>query len=267
MQSRPVSIDEMLLGSTTDSPAPFNIEGYKLYLTSEEYKTAQRKALAENYRAQKALQQTTFDILKTLADPEKRDKLFSAVCLVHKNILEEENANLEVSIVMQQSFDEKDDLDFLLQNKHSKFYKAAEVFDRHQEHPVQKSLTKGKYIGRRTVKKQKTPMQHFNNLIEAKTKMSKDQRLEALENSMEETRSMMVLLANNQVELANQLGTAQKNLLTLQETVTDLRKLKLYILLTSSKKPVTTKELAKKFEVSERTIKYWRKQLRQEGYI
>lgn len=267
MQSRPVSIDEMLLGSTTDSPAPFNIEGYKLYLTSEEYKTAQRKALAENYRAQKALQQTTFDILKTLADPEKRDKLFSAVCTVHKNILEEENANLEVSIVMQQSFDEKDDLEFLLQNKHSKFYKTAEVFDRHQEHPIQKSLTKGKYIGRRTVKKQKTPMQHFNTLIEAKTKMSKDQRLEALENSMEETRSMMVLLASNQAELANQLGSAQKSLLTLQETVKDLRKLKLYILLKSSTKHVTTKELARRFEVSERTIKYWRKELRDEGYL
>lgn len=267
MQSRPVSIDEMLLGSTTDSPAPFNIEGYKLYLTSEEYKTAQRKALAENYRAQKALQQTTFDILKTLADPEKRDKLFSAVCTVHKNILEEENANLEVSIVMQQSFDEKDDLDFLLQNKHSKFYKAAEVFDKHAEHPIQKSLTKGKYIGRRTVKKQKTPMQHFNNLIEAKTKMSKDQRLEALENSMEETRRMLALLANNQVDLAMQLDTTQKDLSTLQETVKDLRKLKLYVLICNSKKRQTNYQLANALNVSESSIKRWKKELREEGYL
>lgn len=263
----PVNIDEMLSGSASDKAPSFNIEEYKRHLTSEEYKTAQIKALAENYRAQKVLQQSNFNILKTLADPEKRDKLFTAVCTVHKNILEEDNANLEVDTLMSQSFDAQADLEFLLQNKHSKFYKAAEVFDQHELHPVQKKLTKGKYIGRRSVKKQKTPMQHFNNLIEAKTKMSKDQRLEALESSMEETRSMMILLANNQVELANQLDTSQKNLLTLQETVTDLRKLKLYILLSSAKSTLTTKELAKKFEVSERTIKYWRKDLRQEGYI
>lgn len=262
-----VDIDSVLQGSYQDSPTPLNIEGYQLHLTSEEYRAAQRKALAVNYRAQKVLQQTTFNILKTLADPEKRDKLFSAVCTVHKTILEEENVNLEINAMLSQSFEEKDDLDFLLQNKHSKFYKAAEVFDRHVLHPVQKRLTKGRYIGRRTVKKQKTPMQHFNNLIEAKTKMSKDQRLEALEQAMEETRRTMALLANNQAELAGQLDDTQKSLSKLSETVKDLRKLKLYILLNNAKRVIPTKELAAKFEVSERTIKYWRKELRQEGYL
>lgn len=263
----PVNIDEMLSGSASDKAPSFNIEEYKRHLTSEEYKTAQIKALAENYRAQKVLQQSTFNILKTLADPEKKDKLFTAVCTVHKNILEEDNANLEVDTLMSQSFDAQADLEFLLQNKHSKFYKAAEVFDQHELHPIQKKLTKGKYIGRRSVKKQKTPMQHFTNLIEAKTKMSKDQRLEALESSMEETRRLMALLANNQVELAMQLDTTQKDLSTLQETVKDLRKLKLYVLICNSTKRQTNYQLARSLDVSESSIKRWKKELKQEGYL
>lgn len=265
-ENKAVTIDEMIAGLTIEGSA-FNLPEYQKHLTSEEFKQEQIKALIQNYRDQQILKRNQINILKTIADPEKRDKLFTAVCAVHKNILEEKDASLGIDAVMHDSFEKPDDLNFLLENKHSKFYRSTDVLDAHAEHPVQKQLVKGKYIGRRTVKKQNTPMQHFNTLIEAKSKMSKDQRLEALEQGMEETRNMLVLLANNQTELANQLSETQKNLLTLQDTVTDLRKLKLYILLSSTKKNITTKELAKKFEVSERTIKYWRRELRQEGYL
>lgn len=262
-----VDIDEMLSGSASDKAPSFNIEGYKQHLTSEEHKTAQIKALAENHRDQRILRQRQMNILMAMADPEKRDKLFKAVSTVHLNLLEEQDANLEVDAVIQHSFDTPEDLAFLLANKHSKFYRSTEVLDLHNEHPVQKQMLKGKYVGRRLIKKQKTPMQHFSTLAEAKSKMTKDQRLDALEKSMEDQQRMLTLLANNQIELANQLGETQKSLFDLQQTVTDLRKLKLYVILCNSKKRQTNYQLAKALDVGERTINRWKKELKQEGYL
>ena len=263
-----VTIDELLQGSAKDGVA-FDIQALNQHLNSEDYRTDQLKALAENHRDQKILRQQQFNILLALSDPAKRERLFNAVCAVHQNILEvQDETSVSVDTVIQHSFDKPEDASFLMENKHSKFYRSAEVLDVHNEHPVQKQMMKGKYLGRRTVKKQKTPMQHFNHLVEAKSKMTKDQRLEALENSMQETRQMMVLLASNQVELAEQLGETQKSLATLQDTVKDLRKLKLYVIIHNNKgKPLTTKQLAKSLDVSERTIKYWKKELRDEGYL
>ena len=260
-------IENMLqLSKETNKSPSFTIEVYQNQINSPEYKQNQLKKLATNYREQRALQQANWNILRSLADPEKRDKLFTAVCTVHKNILEEQNANLEVTQVILHSFDQPKDLDFLLSNKHSKFYRSADVLDFHKEHPVQQQMQKGKYIGRRDVKKQKTPMQHFNHLAEAKNKMQKDQRLEALERSMEETRNTLALLANNQLELAQQLGTAQKDLATLQETVKDMRKLKLYVLINNSNR-MTNQKLAASLGVSQITIKRWKKELRDGGYL
>lgn len=262
-----VTIDELLQGSAKDGVA-FDIQALNQHLNSADYRTEQLKALAGLHRDQKILKQQQFNILMALADPEKRDKLFKAVSTVHLNLLEEQDADLEVDQIIQHSFDTPEDVNFLLENKHSKFYRSTEVLDAHQEHPVQKQMMKGKYIGRRLVKKQKTPMQHFNTIVEAKSKMSKDQRLEALENSMEEQRRMMALLASNQIELASQLGETQKSLATLQETVKDLRKLKLYVLICNNKgKILTNKQLAKSLDISERTVKYWKKELRDEGYL
>lgn len=262
-----VTIDELLTGSSKTG-ATFNITDYQKHLTSEEYKQEQLKALAQNYQQQQVLKRNQMNILKAIADPEKRDKLFTAVCVVHKNILEEQDESIGIEDVMTHSFEKPEELSFLIENKHSKFYRSTDVLDTYEEHPVQKQLVKGKYIGRRLVKKQKTPMQHFNTLIEAKSKMSKDQRLEALEQGMEETRRMLALLANNQLELASQLDTAKKSLDDLSKVVKDLRKLKLYVLICNNKgKTLTNKELATSLDISERTVKYWKKELRTEGYL
>lgn len=265
-----VDIDTMLEGSATGLKNPVataeGVEAYKQQFDSPEYKAEQRKILAELHQEQRSLQQRRFEILRSFVDPEKRDRLFKVVKTVHGSILGHKADFIVLDELVEETFEDPADLAFLQANKHSKFYRATDVMDEFALNPVQKELVKGKYYGRRIVKKQHTPMQHFNTLIDAKGKLSRDQRLEALENSMLETRRTLALLANNQVELAQQLGTAQKDLATLQETVKDLRKLKLYVLINNSKK-MTNKKLAESLGVSDRTIRTWKKELKDEGYL
>lgn len=265
-QTKTLDIDTVLALSKGELPAPLNIEQYQEALNSEATRQQHLLLLAQNWREQKKLQQQQLTLLRALADPEKKDKLFTVVSSVHLGILQEEDPCAELEDIMTSSLANPVDLTFLLQNKNSKFYRSAEVMDKHSEHPVQQTLVKRKYIGRRSVKKQKTPMQHFNHLMDAKVKMQKDDRLLALENSMLETRQALALLANNQVELQQQLGTVQKDLATLQEKEKDLRKLKLYVLINNSKR-ITNQKLAESLDVSPRTIKRWKKELKDEGYL
>lgn len=265
-----VSIDDMLAGSATgvNNPVatPEGMQQYQDYFNSDQFKADQIKALAENYKDQKSLTQRRFEILRNLSDPLKQDKLFKFVSVVHGCILGKTADFIILDDCIQESMKTDEDLNFMLANKHSKFYRTTDVMDEFQLNPVQKELVKRRHYGRRLVKKQKTPMQHFNTLIDAKGKLNRDQRLEALENSMLETRQALALLANNQVELQQQLGTVQKDLATLQETVKDLRKLKLYVLISNSKK-TTNGKLAESLDVSIATIKRWKKELKDEGYL
>lgn len=252
---------------------PFNFEEYQEYLQSDEFKKQQLKRLVDNHRLRKSLDLETSSILSTFSDPIKKAKLYKAVSQVWNGVLESDTGVRTIEDIVNISLDTEECVKFLYENKHSNYFPSDKVFDEYLEHPIQKKLTKTKHLGKRQAKKQKTPMQTISYVYSAKSNSDRDDKLISIEKSLAEAHYMISLLAVNQAGLSLQVDQNNQQLCDViervalvEEKIKNKRKLKLYALHTSDKKP-TTQELAEELGISLRTVKYWLKELRQLGFI
>lgn len=252
----------------TDDYKPFSFEDYQQEITSEDFRKTQIKRLTENYRLQKSLERENYSILLGFSDLEKKEKLFNTVSKVYVGVLEADTIDNTIEDIVSYSLDTEESIKFLYDHRNSQHFPSGKVFEEHLEHPTQKLLTKSGHIGKRGMNKQKTPMQTLNFVYSAKSNSDRDFRLKEIEKSLAEAHYMISLLAVNQVETTlkvdqqnTQLSEVKHRLSLVEDKIKDQRKLKLYALYTSDKKP-STKELSKELGMDVRTIQRWLKELR-----
>lgn len=251
----------------------FNINTYQEDLFSEDFRKKQIETLTNNYRAMKTIEQQNLAILKSFSDPERNEKLIGVVDKVWSGVLETNTEDHTIDDIVAKSLNSSDLVDFLHQYRNKGYFPSGVVFDNHKDHPKQKLLVKGKYMGKRDCNKQKTPMQTINYVYKAKSENDRDQRMLEIEKSLSDAHYMISLLAVNQSEISNQLmrtseemQEVRNRLDAVESEIKDSRKVKLYAIYTS-KKDLTIAEMSKEIGVSVRTTKYWIKELRNKGYL
>lgn len=129
------------------------------------------------YAEKKALAIREFALRKQLADPEKNKRLYEIAKTLYIKVL---NTNVDDDLNQKEfiqnvldSLDEKDS-EFFLVHKYDAFHKSGNLFKLHNENPIQKTLTKGSYIGLRTINKLQTLQQVIKCLADAKFQQHKD---------------------------------------------------------------------------------------------
>ncbi|AHX01107.1 hypothetical protein M316_0042 [Nitrincola phage 1M3-16] len=114
---------------------------------------------------------------------------------------------------------------------------SKEVFERLQDHPIQKMLCRKKMLSKRTLKKSRTPKQHINTVWSSKMKYHESIRVDRLE---QEHKVMSAKIHALQVMIEEGLG---KN----KEIQSFLMK----------EQGLTNKQISEVMQVSVRTIKRW----------
>lgn len=133
-------------------------------LSPEDMRNLSRQRLIQINRERKALDHKAMQILISMADPEKKERILLIVEKMHKAILDNDAEFLEL---LNKELSE-DDVEFYSKHKHDKFFKSAEVFDKFVKHPVQKTMLTTKCVSKRKVKTSKTANQHMEYMILAK---------------------------------------------------------------------------------------------------
>ena len=127
---------------------PFDFNTYQEEINSEEFKKQQLKRLSDNARLVKALEWENISILSSFSsDPEKKRKLQGTVSQVYTGVLESNTEEHSIEDIVGFSLD-KEDSDFLHNNRNYQHFNSTEVFEEHLEHPVQKILTKTGHLGK-----------------------------------------------------------------------------------------------------------------------
>lgn len=240
-----------------------------LCLDKGEQSQRHKQALINTTREIKALENQKLKMLSAMTDKEKQRKLFESVCKAHKGILEIDGG---LDFVLSSCFeDELDQLEWFLANRHSRFFKSADVFKLNESNEFQKKLVKDGAICLRGLKKSKTANQHITYMHTGKEMYSRqkklEQQLDELEKRLAMNEQLTTSLATQQVSLSEFVKNSSssissdiqdiKNIVTrLSGKVTDTRKVTAYVLLTSDKR-ATHKSVGEVLNVSTKTIQRW----------
>lgn len=231
-------------------------------LTEKQKRDLQIEALTNNNREIRALQERQLLILQGLSDAEKINKLYDSVCKAHKGILYEDGTLPEV---LTACFDgELDELEFLLANRHTSFYKSSDVFLKYKDDPVQKDLVKNKAVSLRGVKKSKTAHQHMAYMHSGKDMYSRQKKLEKQLDELQERLAMNERITSSILTQQTLLtecvvgvkGDMDELVHKLKGKITDMRKAAAYNILKSDTK-ATNSSVAKVFNVDRKTIRKW----------
>jgi len=252
---------------------PFNIKEYQDYLEGEDYRSYQIARLKELHRESKIINLEKINILTSFSDSEKNKRLVEVVTDIWGGVLNTDTQNSTIEDIVSMSVEAQEDIDLLKESKNKPNFPSGDVFDLHSQHPTQKKLTKTKHLSKRSVNKQKTPMQTINYVYNAKSNSDRDDRLLEIEKHLAEMDYKLSLLAVNQLDIGVQVDNnttemieIKQRLSLVEDKIKDDRKLKLYAIYTSKKEP-NISEMATEIGVSIRTIKYWLKELRKLGVI
>lgn len=251
----------------------FNIDEYQECLTGDAYRKDQLRKLADNHRMLKSIQYENFGILKSLSDTEHTKKLLDVVIKVWGGVLEANTESLSIDEIVSRTLVSEEVIKFLNEHRNKPHFQSDKVFDSYIDNTMQRKLVKGKYMGKREAKKQKTPMQTINYVYNAKTSSDKSDRMQKIEKSLEEAHYMISLLAVSYNDLgvhmehnSNEIKEVRARLSAVEKQVKDSRKLKLYAIYTSNKK-LTYQEMANEIGISLRTVKYWIQEMKDQGLI
>jgi len=213
--------------------------------TKEELRAAAIRELIAVNRDKKELQDRALQLLFTLSDSEKTGKVLDIVDKLHKGILDDV-PDLDVLI---EELLAPEELELFNQARNSHFSKGVEVFEKYKEHPVQKKMQKVGCIGRRKVKKGRTPIQHIGIMIQAKEFYELKRRVETLEElskvHSEEIRTLTELSGADTSLLSGTLSTKKIAFKKVLEQNPNL----------------TRKQLSAMFGISERTVYNWKEEL------
>ncbi|TCB73758.1 winged helix-turn-helix domain-containing protein [Acinetobacter sp. ANC 4173] len=112
-----------------------------------------------------------------VTDPEKNKKLYALSQIMYVKVLEEEvddSTSTRACLKKIQSTLDTEDFTFCSNHKYDVFSRGPSLFKLYAEHPIQQSLVKGKYLGKRTIRNTKTLQQVLKCILEAKIQQQKD---------------------------------------------------------------------------------------------
>jgi hypothetical protein len=248
----------------------FDIKDFNENVFSEEYKKEQIKKLSLNYAKLKSLSMENVNILRQFYDPEKNDKVFDCVDKIWLGNLEVDTYEHSLEDIVNLSLECAEDVKFFDENKHKQFFPAVLVMEKHMDHPTQKMLMKEKLLGRRDVKKQKTPMQTIKMIYKVKSDSDQRERLKALEDvvsALQDRQSNFEsTITQKTAQIEDDVSILKNRLLDVRKVVKKPKKFQLYQLYAEDDGK-TNQEMADILGVSLRTVKYWLKELRELGVI
>lgn len=202
------------------------------------------KELFKISRTEKELKHRKLQILSQLSNTTKNQELLAVVDKLHKAILEN---SPDIQALMDLHLTEEEKLLFL-KNKNKGFFKGAQIFEKYQEHPVQKNMQKAGYINRRKIKKEKTPSNHVGVIAKAKKDYERDRRLEVLE--------ILSRMHTQQIDSIVALTQQNKDLIA---GSTQTKKIA-FNKIRKEQPNMTQSALAELFGVTDRTIRNWIKE-------
>lgn len=112
-----------------------------------------------------------------VTDPDKSKKLYKLSEIMYIKVLEEEvedSTSTRACLKNIESTLDTEDFTFCSNHKYDVFGKGLNLFKLYEEHPIQKSLVKEKYLGKRAIQNTKTLQQLLKCILEAKIKQKKD---------------------------------------------------------------------------------------------
>lgn len=157
-----------------------NLDMEEYELDPSEVRHFNRRKLSEINSAEKALKQERKNIIISMSDPEKRDRLRNVVRNLHRAMLEKEGSFADI---IESSVSTEDVL-FFLDNKHDKFTYGVNIFEEFIEHHIQKKLVSGGFMSKRDIKKQKSPYQHLKCVFDSNSDMRTREDLENMKKSI-----------------------------------------------------------------------------------
>lgn len=250
----------------------FNIKEYQEYLISDEYKEIQLKKITDNYRLMKSIELENRHILSAFSDPEKKQKMIDTVNQVWGVVLDTNTEQHTIEDIVKMTL-ESDNVQFLNDNKHMRFFPATVMYEDHTDNKVQKKLVRGKYLSKRQTKKQKTPLQTISYVYGAKNASDRNDKLNCIEQSLQDAHTMITKLAVNQLQMqqhidlnSSNIGGIQVALEEVQKLYSDTRKVQLYTLYKSNP-TLSYDELGKMVGVVKRTVIRWMKDFKNNGLI
>ena len=256
----------------TNTEDNFNIKEYQEYLLSDEYKEAQLKKITDNYRLMKSIELENRHILSAFSDPEKKQKMIETVNQVWGVVLDTNTEQHTIEDIVKMTL-EGDNVKFLNDNKHMKFFPSLVMYETHQDHKAQKKLVRGKYLSKRQTKKQKTPLQTISYVYDAKSASDRDDKLNRIEQSLQDAHTMISKLAVNQLQMQQHIDMNSSNISNIQESLedvqklyTDSRKVQLYTL-HKSNPSLSYEELGDMIGVVKRTVIRWMKDFKRNNLI
>lgn len=213
----------------------------------------------------KYLHQQKMHSLSKLAEEGASEKMFQAVLKAHRGILDSE-IEMHLLDILNDSFEDKDELLFLLENKNKPFYKSSDVFDEHSKHKVQKALVKDKLLSKRSIKKQKTACQHITHVKQAKDHLDeaiKDKiNREISESRLQKAEAEILQLKLDQLRILGKLNEVEDIVGKIPDAlvgIDDTRKVIAYLLKNNEK--FSSEHIAKILNVTRQTVNRWLKEI------
>jgi len=211
----------------------------------------------------KYLQQQKMYSLSKLAEEGISDKMFQAVSKVHKGILDSE-IERHLSDILKESFEDKEELLFLLENKNKPFYKSSDIFDEYSSHKVQKVLVKDKLLSKRSIKKQKTAGQHITYVKQAKDSVD---RISVMQSELDELKELVLLNKSDNLKLKIAYSKVSEKVSSIEDDlsetirmlagkINDQRKIQAFCM-KQQDESLSNQSIAKILGVSKRTIERW----------
>lgn len=219
-------------------------------ITEDELRRLSRERLIQINREKKALDIKARQILSSLSDSEKREKLYKAVMRMHELVLEYDK---EIHELLVEGLVSNEDIKLYQDSKHDKFFRSSEVFDQFIKHPVQKDMVKTKCLNKRKIKKSKTPNQHIECMMSSKKMYNLEKRVQIIETAMHSLQSK-VNLQDTKLTLYSDMvdKLIKKQISTDKIAMYNVRLQQPWL---------TQTELASMFSVSDRTIRNWMKEV------
>jgi hypothetical protein len=112
-----------------------------------------------------------------VTDPNKSKKLYALSETMYLKVLEEEvedSTSTRACLKKIESTLDTEDFTFCSNHKYDVFSKGLNLFKHYEEHPIQKSLVKEGYLGKRAIQNTKTLQQLLKCILEAKIEQQKD---------------------------------------------------------------------------------------------
>lgn len=212
----------------------------------QDEKIAKLKQLTEASYKKKEAEREMELIKKELAqyseNPNLNKELYAIVDNLHGKALMETDQIESIASLAEDSLESKE-LNLFKEHKNKALYGLMKIYDKHNDNPQQKRLTRGGFLYRKTVKKEKTPNNYLGAIVKSQNSYFKDIAFSEMQRRLEVLEVKTSLLSNKVDKVSSDVKElkAERN-----HTIINM-----YL----SDKNITQKEISDVLGVPYRTVK------------